>query len=113
MSYVANVTFGTPPQHFLTYIETWGNGCWLTGVDNYFCELYTDQSSCGGYGGYNLTASTTATKLDEKLAYNDHGDITNGDFVTDVLRIGNATIDAMKMGVVGGDATTDSRSRPS
>ncbi|KAJ5785518.1 uncharacterized protein N7503_010730 [Penicillium pulvis] len=106
-SYVANFTFGTPPQHFLAYIETWGNGCWLAGVTDYWCELYTNQSSCGGYGGYNLTASTTGKELDERFSYNDDGIMTGGDFVTDVLNIGNATIGAMKMGIITGDGIND------
>ncbi|KAJ6096122.1 hypothetical protein N7486_006868 [Penicillium sp. IBT 16267x] len=100
ISYVANLTFGTPPQHFLAYFETWGNGCWLEGVDDSDCELWVNRSSCGRYGGYNLTASTTAKKLDERFTYNDSGAMTDGDFVTDVLKIGNVTVDAMKMGIV-------------
>lgn len=85
-SYVSNMTFGTPPQHFLAYFTTLGNGCWLKSVDNTSCGLYQDRSLCGGYGGYNLTASTTAQKLEE-FAYDDSGQMTNGDFVTDVLKI--------------------------
>lgn len=100
ISYVANVTFGTPPQHFLTYFETWGNGCWLESVDDSDCELYTNQSLCGGYGGFNETASTTVKKLDERFAYNDSGVMTEGDFVTDVLTIGGVTLSTMKMGII-------------
>ncbi|KAJ5619685.1 hypothetical protein N7510_003669 [Penicillium lagena] len=105
-SYVANMTFGTPPQHFLAYFETWGNGCWLESVDDSDCELYVDRSLCGGYGGYNLTASTTAQKLDERFAYNDSGTMTDGDFVTDVLKIGGVTVDTMKMGIVTNEIIT-------
>lgn len=100
ISYVANVTFGTPPQQFLTYFETWGNGCWLESVDDSDCELYTNQSLCGGYGGFNETASTTVKKLDERFAYNDSGVMTEGDFVTDVLTIGGVTLSTMKMGII-------------
>lgn len=105
------MTFGTPPQHFLAYLDTWGNGCWLDGVDDSGCELYVDHSSCGGYGGYNLTASTTGKKLDEEFAYDDSGSMTDGDFVTDVLKIGNATVDGMKMGLVTGSTITASMCR--
>jgi hypothetical protein len=69
-------------------------------VDDSDCSLWTNHSSCGGYGGYNMSASTTATKLDEKFAYDDFGAMTKGDFVTDVLKIGGVTVDAMKMGVI-------------
>ncbi|KGO76093.1 Peptidase A1 [Penicillium italicum] len=107
VSYVGNVTFGTPPRNFLAYFNTWGNGCWLQSVDDSSCDMYVDQSLCGGYGAYNQTSSTTAKKLDEKFAYDDSGEMTTGDFVTDVLAIGNVTVDAMKMGVVGGEETSD------
>ncbi|KAJ5672197.1 hypothetical protein N7507_001324 [Penicillium longicatenatum] len=106
ISYVANVTFGTPPQNFLAYFDTWGNGCWLEGVDDSDCYLFGDRSSCGGYGGYNFTASTTAKMLDERFSYNDSGTITSGDYVTDVFRIGNVTVDTMKMGIVEDDEIT-------
>lgn len=98
--YVANVTFSTPPQNILAYFDTWGNGCWLDSVDNSDCDLYVDHSSCGGYGAYNLTASTTGKKLDEKFAYDDSGAMTTGDFVTDVLKIGGVKVDTMKMGII-------------
>lgn len=62
--------------------------------------MYVDHSSCGGYGAYNLTASTTGKKLNEKFAYDDSGVMTTGDFVTDVLRIGGVQVDTMKMGIV-------------
>ncbi|CAI7574904.1 unnamed protein product [Penicillium discolor] len=100
VSYVANVTFGTPPQNILAYFNTWGNGCWLDSVDSSDCDLYVDHSACGGYGAYNLTASTTGKKLDEKFAYDDSGTMTTGDFMTDVLRIGGVKVDTMKMGIV-------------
>ncbi|CAI7641263.1 uncharacterized protein N7487_003108 [Penicillium crustosum] len=100
VSYVANVTFGTPPQNILAYFNTWGNGCWLDNVDSSDCDMYVDHSSCGGYGAYNLTASTTGKKLNEKFAYDDSGVMTTGDFVTDVLRIGGVQVDTMKMGIV-------------
>ncbi|KAJ5827580.1 hypothetical protein N7447_004343 [Penicillium robsamsonii] len=101
ISYVANVTFGTPPQHLLAYIDTWGNGCWVKGVNNTGCKLYTDSSYCGGYGSYNMTASTTVKKLDGNFTYDDSGSMVVGDFVTDVLKIGGVTVDAMKMGLAG------------
>ncbi|KAJ5510963.1 Peptidase aspartic, catalytic [Penicillium expansum] len=99
VSYVGNVTFGSPPQSFLAYFNTWGNGCWLGSADDGVCGVYGERSLCGEYGGYNLTASTTAKKLDEKFTYDDFGELVNGDFVTDVLAIGNVTVDAMKMGI--------------
>ncbi|KAJ5494635.1 hypothetical protein N7463_010722 [Penicillium fimorum] len=101
ISYVANVTFGTPPQHLLAYIDTWGNGCWVAGVNNTGCDIYKDTSYCGGYGSYNITASSTVKKLDSKLTYDDTGSMVVGDFVTDVLNISGVTVDAMKMGIAG------------
>ncbi|KAJ5159074.1 uncharacterized protein N7500_008725 [Penicillium coprophilum] len=106
ISYVANMTFGTPPQHFLTYLNTWGNGCWLESVDNSDCYLYLNRSSCGGYGGYNLSASTTAKKLDERFAYDDSGSMIGGDMVTDVLEIAGVKVDTMKMGIAMDSAIT-------
>lgn len=98
-SYVANITFGTPPQNFLAYIETGSNRCWLGSVDSTGCMLYTDPSYCGGYGGYNQSASTTAKALDEKFSYDDYGDLTTGDMVTDVLALNETKVENMKMGV--------------
>ncbi|KAJ5230317.1 hypothetical protein N7489_011025 [Penicillium chrysogenum] len=103
ISYVANVTFGTPPQHFLAYLHTWGNGCWLKSVDNPDCGLYVNRSLCGGYGGYNMSTSTTAKKLDEIFVYDDSGSMIGGDFVNDVLTIGGVTMDTVKMGIVTED----------
>ncbi|KAK5787783.1 hypothetical protein VI817_010280 [Penicillium citrinum] len=105
-AYYANFTFGSPPQTFKAYLQTYGNGCWLMSADNWECQLYKDPSSCDGYGGYNQSTSTTAKKLDEKFSYDDNGVITNGDFVTDVLTIGGVKVDNMKMGIVGGNAVT-------
>ncbi|KAJ5360013.1 hypothetical protein N7517_009204 [Penicillium concentricum] len=102
ITYVANMTFGTPPQSLFAYIDTWGNGCWVRGVNNTGCEdLYSELPDCGGYGSYNLTASSTGKKLDGRFAYDDNvsGLMIGGDFVTDVLKIGGITVDAMKMGL--------------
>ncbi|KAJ5885074.1 hypothetical protein N7495_009584 [Penicillium taxi] len=104
-AYVANMTFGTPPQHFLAYVGTWGNGCWLESVNISDCDIFVDKSSCGGYGAYNVTASTTARDLDEKFVYNDTELMGKGGFVTDILTIGGITLDTMKMGIV--DESTD------
>ncbi|KAJ5280622.1 hypothetical protein N7478_005994 [Penicillium angulare] len=103
--YRANMTFGTPPQQFIAYFNTWSNVCWLNGVGAGECELYSDDS-CGGDGSYNRTASTTAKKLEGKFAYNDTGSMATGDFVTDVLSIGGVKIDDMKMGIITNDDYT-------
>ena len=90
-------------------MQTYGNGGWLRGVNNWECELYKDPSACDGYGGYNRSTSTTAKKLDEKFSYDDNGVTMNGDFVTDVMSIGGVKVDNMKMGIAGRDDVTSSK----
>ncbi|KAJ5974031.1 hypothetical protein N7481_011241 [Penicillium waksmanii] len=100
--YAVNLTFGTPPQHFKVYLETYGNGCWLDGVNDEFCGSYHNSSYCGGNGGYNQSASRTAKELHEKFVYDSLGEIDRGDYVTDTLMIGGATVNDMKMGITTG-----------
>lgn len=97
-----NLTFGTPPQQFKAYLETYGNGCWLDGVNDKRCGTYHNSSYCGGIGAYNQSASSTAKKLDEKFVYDRLGEIDRGDYVSDTLTIGGATVDDMKMGITTG-----------
>lgn len=97
--YAVNLTFGTPPQKFKVYLETYGNGCWLDGVNNQYCGPYHNSSYCGGIGSYNQSTSSTAKKLDKKFVYYNLGQIDRGDYVSDTLTIGGATVDDMKMGV--------------
>lgn len=66
------------------------------------CRRFDDSSDCGGYGGYNQSASATAKKLDGNYAYEYYGGINRGDFVSDTLIIGGATVNDMKMGIVTG-----------
>lgn len=77
-------------------------------MDDSDCGLYTNRSLCGGYGGYNESISTTVKKLDDKFAYNDSGVMTEGDFVTDVLKIGGVILNSMKMGIVTNRIITSS-----
>lgn len=71
----------------------------MQAVESTDCTLYIDTSYCGGDGGYNRTASSSAKLLDEAFSYDDSGAPLTGEFVTDVLAIGNAKIANMKMGV--------------
>ncbi|KAJ5584361.1 uncharacterized protein N7459_004161 [Penicillium hispanicum] len=98
-AFYTNITYGTPPQEFNVIFATVGNECWLQGVDSSDCGLYINESLCGGDGGYNRTASSTAKLLDHSFFVNDTGSGVNGETVTDTMTIGGATIPSMKMGV--------------
>ncbi|KAJ5190623.1 uncharacterized protein N7498_009608 [Penicillium cinerascens] len=97
--YNVNITLGTPPQSLIAIFSTWGNGCWVTGVNSSDCSVFTDTTTCGGDGAYNRTLSTSAKLLDEKFSYDDSSSQLTGEFVTDVLTIGDAKVNDMKMGV--------------
>lgn len=105
------MTLGTPPQSLLFYLETMGNGCWVEGVDGTVCdELYKDASSCGGYGAYNRSASSTVKFIGDDFKYDDSGEIMTGDFVTDTLSMpgGAFKLNDMKMGVLNTEQIGDS-----
>lgn len=71
----------------------------MEGVDSEDCDLYTNTTTCGGDGAYNRTLSTSAKLLEENFSYDDSGSQVTGEFVTDVLTIGSAKVNGMKMGV--------------
>ncbi|KAJ5094252.1 hypothetical protein N7456_010113 [Penicillium angulare] len=92
--FIANYTWGTPPQHLEITLETLYNASWVQGVNN-DC-LGSNASYCEEL--YNQTASTTAMTLDEPFDFNFSDTYIRGDFVTDVLSIGGIKLN-MTMGV--------------
>lgn len=100
-TYLANMTFGTPPQDFRANLDLWEDQSWIKSVYGSSCATFYrhDPSDCDGYGGYNQSRSTTAKK-NEKFS-NDDGDLDlKGDYVTDAFSIGGVDVDEMKLGVI-------------
>lgn len=99
-AYWLDLTIGTPPQKFKLQLDTGSSDLWVPAANATACSRHHD--SCPG-GAFNVNKSTTAEitlPWQWEVAYGD-GTADGGDYFTDVVVVGNDTIEAgiMQLGL--------------
>ncbi|KAJ9633644.1 hypothetical protein H2204_006850 [Knufia peltigerae] len=100
-AYWLDLTIGTPPQKFKLQLDTGSSDLWVPAANATACVRH-HRTSCPG-GAFNVNKSTTAEitiPWQWEVAYGD-GTADGGDYFTDVVVIGNDTIEAgvMQLGL--------------
>lgn len=96
--YFCNVTVGTPPQSLRLVLDTGSSDLWSNAQNSSLCSSHPDP--CRVSGTYDAGASSSYNFVSSRfnITYAD-GSRATGDYVTDTLRIGGATIDNFQFGV--------------
>lgn len=95
--YFANVTMGTPAQTLRLHIDTGSSDLWVNVADSTWCTS-KDQTCVGGTYAPNSSSTYEYVNSLFNITYVD-GSGSAGDYATDVLRIGGATLDAQEFGI--------------
>ncbi|KAJ9611142.1 hypothetical protein H2200_004325 [Cladophialophora chaetospira] len=96
--YVINVTVGNPPQSLSLFVDTGSSNTWFPSVDSSACQAAN--GSCYGGIGFDPAHSSSLQFLNNgsfEAAYGT-GQAT-GDYITDTLSIGSATVNNLTMGL--------------
>ena len=102
--YFINITVGTPPQSMSLQLDTGSSDIWFPSAQSNICQ---DNAQACTFGSYDLTSSSTGTELQKdafQIQYVD-GSMIEGDYISDVLNLGNTQITNMTLAA----ATTASR----
>ncbi|KAJ9249453.1 hypothetical protein DTO207G8_6720 [Paecilomyces variotii] len=96
--YWINGTFGTPEQSITLALDTGSSDSWVNVATSGFCSQ--DSEPCKPFGTYDHSKSSTYKFLDHNLD-NTYGDGTRakGDYVTDTMKFGGATLKDFQFGV--------------
>lgn len=102
-SYMAQVTIGTPPQSISLAIDTGSSDTWVLDVKADLCSSaqYQQEEHTGCETPFNSAHSSTfkvVSKNGFHITYGD-GSGADGDYFTDNLAIGGATIKSLQMGI--------------
>ncbi|KAH8594685.1 aspartic peptidase domain-containing protein [Bisporella sp. PMI_857] len=97
--YFANISVGTPPQEFQVQIDTGSSDLWVPSATARLCQLQQG-SECPG-GAFDYAASSTFQDIGQgefNISYVD-GSGSVGDYFSDALSIGGASISNFQMGL--------------
>ncbi|KAK5017021.1 hypothetical protein LTR60_001429 [Cryomyces antarcticus] len=96
--YFANVSLGTPGQTLRLHLDTGSSDLWTNVASSQLCQ--TRGSPCSVAGTFAPNSSTTYKYLngDFNISYVD-GSGSTGDYVSDTLRIGGATLKNQQFGI--------------
>lgn len=91
-----SILIGTPPQTVILLIDTGSTDIVVNVYTSEFCQTAT----CYLNGLFDPTSSTTNAQVNRqfKIAYED-GSSASGDFITDVVRIGQQPVDDLRIGL--------------
>ncbi|KAI9810989.1 MAG: hypothetical protein M1827_005720 [Pycnora praestabilis] len=96
--YLANVSLGTPAQKLSLHIDTGSSDLWANSPKSQICK--SKGSPCAGVGTYTANSSSTYKYVssDFNISYVD-GSGSTGDYATDTLAIGGATLTDLQFGI--------------
>ncbi|PGH14403.1 hypothetical protein AJ79_03046 [Helicocarpus griseus UAMH5409] len=96
--YFCNITLGTPEQRLRMHIDTGSSDLWCNAANSTLCTQRNDP--CANGGTYDPNASSTYNFVNPNfnITYVD-GSGALGDYVTDTLKLGEATLQDFQFGV--------------
>ncbi|KAJ5825520.1 hypothetical protein N7474_002658 [Penicillium riverlandense] len=98
--YYCNVSLGTPQQDLRLVIDTGSSDLWCNTPTSALCKSHGDPCRATGSGTYDSSSSSTYSLVskDFNISYAD-GSGAVGDYATDTLHIGGATLKDFQFGV--------------
>jgi len=96
--YFANVTMGTPAQSLRLHLDTGSSDLWVNVASSSYCKSRGSPCSVGGTYAPNSSSTYEYVNSLFNISYVD-GSGSAGDYATDVLRLGGATLDAQQFGI--------------
>ncbi|KAL1311078.1 hypothetical protein AAFC00_001287 [Neodothiora populina] len=95
--YFANVSMGTPEQTLRLHLDTGSSDLWVNVQDSTWCT--SKENDCvGGYYSPNKSSTYEYVNSLFNISYVD-GSGSAGDYATDVLHIGGATLEQLQFGI--------------
>ena len=100
LEYWVNITVGTPPQSLSVQLDTGSSDLWIPSTAASICAVQDGVPGCPN-GAFTPSKSSTYKLLskDFNMSYYDPSDTDTGDYISDVLTIGSATLPKMHMGL--------------
>lgn len=105
-SYLATIKIGTPPQAMTIDIVIDSDVTWIPDLSSPLCQ--NDHNSCQTGGAFNSSASTTFIDYGPgnfDITY-PGGTQSNGDFINDLVMLGNATLTKTTLGLATNGSVT-------
>ena len=105
-SYLATINVGTPPQPMTIEIVTDSDVTWIPDLSSPLCQ--NDKTQCHTGGAFNSSASTTLNDYGPGsfgITY-PGGTQSNGDFINDLVMLGNATLTKTTLGLATNGSVT-------
>lgn len=96
--YFCNVTIGTPEQNLRLILDTGSSDLWCNAANSTLCSSSRDPCRVPGSFDPNLSSSLSYVSSDFNITYAD-GTGAAGDYVTDTLHIGGATVKDFQFGI--------------
>ncbi|KAL4926541.1 pepsin-like aspartic protease [Aspergillus undulatus] len=96
--YFCNVTIGTPGQSLRLILDTGSSDLWCNAANSTLCSSSSDSCRVSGSFDPNMSSSYTYVSSNFNISYAD-GTGAAGDYATDTLRIGGATISDFQLGI--------------
>ncbi|KAK6530201.1 hypothetical protein TWF694_003567 [Orbilia ellipsospora] len=96
--YYVDVKIGTPPQSLKIQIDTGSSDVWAPASTSKYCQGSDDPCSEGTYDPARSSSSKVVDPNGFSISYVD-GTHAKGDFVSEVLQIGNITVKNLQIGV--------------
>ncbi|GAO51747.1 acid protease [Saitoella complicata NRRL Y-17804] len=100
-----NVSIGTPPQSVQIVLDTGSSDLWVQSASSAYCKEAT--ASCSTSGAYDNSSSSTYVYRDSgfNVAYVG-GESVEGDYATETVSIGNATVSNQTFGLATGTVSS-------
>ncbi|KAJ5180349.1 hypothetical protein N7492_003559 [Penicillium capsulatum] len=96
--YYCNITLGTPEQSLRLVIDTGSSDLWCNSASSNLCSQEGGYCSLSGTYSANSSSTYSFVSSDFNITYADESGAV-GDYVTDTLKIGDATLKDFQFGV--------------